>query len=134
LEATLLELYFFCETTSLNIGEEEGLHEIFDEGFVVVVAAFEGFEVFVHFLFAEVGHDAGLAVGCSFDGVVDDPVEVAVDCALVHLDDLFVQALFSCSNDLFCVSATSLFDFSISSLVLSLFHFGLDLLLFGGSH
>jgi hypothetical protein len=90
--------------------------------------------VLVHFLFAEVGHDAGLSIGGSFDGVVDDPVEVAVDSSLIHFDDFFVEALFSGSDDFFCVSPSCLFYFSVSSLIFCFFYFFFDFFLFGYSY
>lgn len=83
----------------------------------------------VHLFFTEIGHDACLTVGGSFDGVTDDPVEVSVYCSLVHLHDLLIETLLPGPDDVFCVSATGLFDFSVSSLVFCLIDFLLDLLL-----
>ena len=60
----------------------------------------------VHFLFSEIGHDACLTIGSPFDCVVDDPVKVAVNCSLIHLDYFLIETLFSGPNDFFCISAT----------------------------
>lgn len=88
----------------------------------------------VHLFFAQVGHDARLAIGGAFDGVANDPVEVGIHCALVHLDDLLIQALLPGPDDVFCVPAAGLFDLPVSSLIFGLVHFLLDLLLLSHSH
>ena len=110
------------------------MDEVFDEGFVVIVSSFESFEVFVHFLFAEVGHDAGLSVGSSFDCVADDPVEVTINRTLVHLDNLLVKTLLSGPDNFLGISSTGLLNLSVSSFIFSLFHFLLDLLFLSYSH
>ena len=134
LETSLLQLNLLCQTTSLNVWKQERLNKIFYKSLVVVISSFKGFKVLIHFLFSQICHNTSLSVWCSFNSVVDNPVEITVNCSLIHLDNLLVKTLLSSSDDLFCISSTSLFNFSISSLVLSFFDFCLDFLLFCCSH
>lgn len=88
----------------------------------------------VHFLFAKVGHYASLAIRSSFDGVVDDPVQVAVHSSLVHFHDLIIEALFSGPYDFFSIASSCLFDLPFPPFVFCLLHFLLDFSLFSCSH
>lgn len=134
LESSLFELDLLGQSTALHVGKQEGLDKVFDEGLVVVVASFKTLEVLVHLFFAEVGHDACLTVWGSFNGVTDDPVEVGVHCALVHLHNLLVETLLPGPDYIFCVSAAGLFDLPVSSFIFSLVHLLFDLLLLRHSH
>ena len=87
----------------------------------------------VHFLFSEIGHDACLTIGSPFDCVVDDPVKVAVNCSLIHLDYFLIETLFSGPNDFFCISATGFFNLSVPSLILSFLNFFFNFFFFSDS-
>jgi len=110
------------------------LHKILDQGFVVVVPSLETLEMLVHFLLSQIGHDAGLTVRSPLDCVVDDPVQIGIDCSLVHLHDLFIETLLTGPNDILSISSTSFLDLPVSSLVLSALDLLLDLFLLGHSH
>jgi hypothetical protein len=90
--------------------------------------------VLVHLLLAQVGHDAGLAVRGTLHSVANDPVEIGIHCALVHLHDLLVQALLSSPDYVLRVPPSGLFDLPIPPLVLSLFHLLLNLFLLSSPH
>ena len=134
LESSLLQLHLLGQPTSLDVGEQEGLDQVLDQSFVVVVSPLKSLKVLVHLLLPEVGHDAGLSVGRPLDSVVDDPVEVAVNRPLIHFHHFFVQALLSGPNDLLGVSSTSFLNFPVSPLVFCLLYLGFYFLLFGCSH
>ncbi len=127
-------MHLLGETAALDVGQQEGLHQVLDEGLVVVVAPLEALQVLVHLLLPQVGHDTGLPVRSPLYSVPDDPVEVGVHCALVHLHDFLVQALLSCSDYILSISATRLLNFSASALIFSLIYFLLDLVLLSYPH
>ena len=62
LESSLLKLNLLGQSASLDVGEQEGLDQVLDQSFVVVVSPLESLKVLVHLLLPEVGHDAGLSV------------------------------------------------------------------------
>lgn len=110
------------------------MDKILDQRLIVVVPSLETLEMLVHFLLSQVGHDAGLPVRSPLDCVVDDPVQIGIDCSLVHLHDLFIEALLAGPNNILSISPTSLLDLPVSSLVLRALDLFLDLFLLCHSH
>ena len=133
LEPSLLQLHLLLQPASLYIRQQERLHQVPDQCLVVVEPPLVALQMLVHFLLAQVGHDACLSVRGAFQGVVDDPVEVTVDCALVHFDDFLVQALFTGADNLLGVSTTSFLNLSLASFILCLLDLFLNSLLFSVS-
>lgn len=125
LETPLLQLHLLCQTTPLDVGEEEALDEVLDEGLIVVIPPLEALQVLVHLLLPQVGHNTGLPIRSPLDGIVENPVEVAIDCALVHLHDLLGQTLLPRTDYLLGVATTGLLHLPPPAFVLD----GLDLLL-----
>lgn len=134
LEPPLLQLHLLGQPTPLDVGQEERLNQVLNQSLVVVVPPLKALQVLVHLLLAQVGHDAGLPVRSTLHCIIDDPVEVAVNCPLVHLHDLFVQALLPRPDYLLSVSTTRLLHFPTPPLVLSLLHLRFYLLLFSDPH
>ena len=62
LESSLLKLNLLCQPASLDVGEQEGLNQVFNQSFVVVVSPLKSLKVLVHLLLPEIGHDARLSV------------------------------------------------------------------------
>ena len=134
LESPLFKLHLLGQSAPLYIRKQERLDQILDKGFVVVVPSLKAFQMLVHLLLPQIGHDAGLTVRSPFHSVVDDPVQISIDCSLVHLHDLFVEALLTRPNYVLSVSPTSLLDLPVPSLVFCALHLLLDLLLLGSPH
>jgi hypothetical protein len=85
----------------------------------------------IHFLLAQIGHDAGLPIGCPLDSISNDPVQIGIHCSLVHLHDFFVKTLLSCPDDILSIPTASFLDLSVPPFVLSFFNLFFDLLLLG---
>lgn len=134
LESPLLELHFFGEFASLNIRQQEGLNKIFDKSFIIVVSSLETLQMLIHLFLSEIGHDTGLTIWSSLHCISNNPVEVTIYSTLVHFYNLFIETLFTSSDDLFSISSTCFLDFSISPLFLGLFHFLLNFFLLSNSN
>lgn len=133
LESSLLELYFFLKSASLNVRKQEWLNQISDECFIIVKSSFITFQRLIHFLFSQVSHDACLSVRCSLYSIIYDPVQVTVDSSLIHFYDFFIKTLLTSSDNFFSISAAGLFNLALSSFFFRLFNFLTNTLLFSVS-
>jgi hypothetical protein len=124
----LLKLHFLLKSASLDVWQQERLHQVSDEGLVVVEPPFVAFQVLVHFLFSQVCHDASLSVRSPLNRIVNYPIQVRIDRALIHLDNLFIQALLPSPDDFLGVSLTSLLNLPLPPFLFSIFDFFLDAL------
>lgn len=122
LEPPLLQLHLLLQPTPLHIGQQERLHQIPNQSLVIIKPPLITFKRLIHLLLPQIRHNTRLSIRRPLDGIIDNPVEVAVDSALIHLNDFLIETLLACPDDLLGVPATGLFNLTLPTFSLCLFN------------